>query len=279
MDVLKKQYPFIEVFSIGQSVMGKEILAIRIGGGHQFIHYNGSCHANEWMTSVLLMKFIEDYSLAYSKGKRFRGINVKKLYQDTTLFIVPMINPDGVELVLNGISFRHPYFEQLLIWNRGSYDFSQWKSNIRGVDLNDQFPANWELEKQRRSPTGPSPQNFVGGSPLCEPEAKALEGFTRKYDFQWVISFHTQGEEIYWNYRDHEPPESKKMAIRLGEVSGYKPVKLEGSDAGYKDWFIQEFRRPGFTVEAGLGKNPLKIEGFDSLYDKAVMIMLEGLRF
>ncbi|MFS1511931.1 M14 family zinc carboxypeptidase [Chengkuizengella sp. SCS-71B] len=278
IDALKKKYPFLEVVSLGKSVMGKDIWAIKNGEGPKKVHYNGSFHANEWITTVLLMKFIEDYAKAYSTDGKLRGSDMKKWFNNTSLWIVPMVNPDGVELVQEGITEQHPYYKQLLEWNNGSFNFSGWKANIRGVDLNDQFPANWEEEKERRAATGPGPRDWVGPYPLSEPEAKTIANFTRNNNFDMVIAFHTQGEEIYWNYRDLEPPISEEIANHFQSVSGYRPIKLTGSDAGYKDWFIQDFRRPGYTVEAGRGINPLPIADFPRIYNEVIGIMVKGLK-
>ncbi|MGN7383195.1 MULTISPECIES: M14 family metallopeptidase [unclassified Paenibacillus] len=277
LELLKQRYPFLEIVVIGYSVMGKPIPAVKIGGGTRRVHYNGSFHANEWITTLLLMKFIEEYSSAYAAGGRIRGRDAAELYRQTSLWIVPMVNPDGVELVQEGVTPQHPFYRELLQWNEGSYDFSGWKANIRGVDLNDQYPAFWEVEKERREVPGPGPRDYPGTAPLTEPEAIAVAQFTRNNDFRLVIAFHTQGREIYWNYRDLEPPESEGIAERFARVSGYRPVRLTGSDAGYKDWFILEFRRPGFTVEAGQGTNPLPISQFPQIYNDVIGIMLEGL--
>lgn len=277
MLALADKYPFLETGAIGRSVLGKEIPYLRIGSGSREVHYNGSFHANEWITSLLLMKFAEDFANAYASGAPLRGRDVRPLYEQSSLWLVPMVNPDGVELVLQGASPSNPYADQLLAWNFGSPDFTGWKANIRGVDLNDQFPACWELERGRREAPGPGPRDYTGGAPLSEPEAKAMADFTRSRDFRLVIAFHTQGREIYWNYRDLEPPEAERIASRFAMKSGYRAVKLPESDAGYKDWFIQEFRRPGFTVEAGIGVNPLPLSQFRSIYDDNIGILLEGL--
>jgi g-D-glutamyl-meso-diaminopimelate peptidase len=188
-----------------------------------------------------------------------------------------MLNPDGVELVLNGISAELSESSELLKWNNHSNDFSRWKANIRGVDLNDQFPAQWEAERARRATSQPGPMNYSGEGPLTEPEAIAIASFTLRHSFDLAISLHTQGEEIYWNYRNHEPDEAAFLAEKLAKASGYRAVKLSDSDAGYKDWFIQQFRKPGFTVEAGLGVNPLPLTHFDAMYDKVSRILLLGL--
>lgn len=274
---LKQRFPFLMAESIGRSVLGRSIPAIRIGTGPTEVHYNGSFHANEWITSLLLMKFMEDYASAYVNGTPLRAYDVKRLFEQTSLWIVPMVNPDGAELVLHGLSRENPYYEWLIEWNCGSWDFSGWKANIRGVDLNDQFPANWEIERDRRGVPGPGPRDYTGIAPLTEPEAAAMADFTKSRNFQLVAAFHTQGKEIYWNYRELEPRQSEAIACRLAEVSGYDAVKLQGSDAGYKDWFIQEFRRPGFTVEAGFGVNPLPISQFGEIYHDLAPLLLEGL--
>ncbi|MFC4778639.1 M14 family metallocarboxypeptidase [Paenibacillus sp. GCM10023252] len=275
---LQQYYPCLEMRSIGRSVLGKKLWAVTFGRGSRAIHVNAACHANEWITSLLLMRFLEDLGQAYTQGGKLRGTSVKELYEEVTLWAVPMVNPDGVELVVDGLQEHHPYYEQLLQWNYGSAQFRRWKANARGVDLNDQFPAHWEEECRRRGTEGPGPRDYPGESPLSEPEAQSLAALTRTIPFELVVALHTQGQEIYWNYRDCEPPEAESLARRLGNVSGYKPVKLTGSDAGYKDWFIQQFRKPGFTVEAGYGVNPLSLSRFEEIYDEVQALLVEVLR-
>ncbi|WP_424766799.1 M14 family metallopeptidase [Paenibacillus sp. sgz302251] len=272
------RYPFLSAYVIGESVMGKPLIAVRCGSGPRQIHMNGSFHANEWMTSALLMRFAADLSSAYCNGEPIGGQQAEHLCREVTLWLVPMVNPDGVMLAQQGVSPTHPWYRQLIQWNGGSEDFSGWKANIRGVDLNDQFPAYWEEERKRRGVPGPAPRDYPGPYPLSEPEARAMARFTESFAFDAVLALHTQGREIYWNYRDYETAESEQLAKRLGSVSGYEPVKLSGSDAGYKDWFIQQFRKPGFTVEAGYGENPLPMSNFDQIYIELQPLLLESLR-
>ncbi|WP_036718844.1 M14 family zinc carboxypeptidase [Paenibacillus sp. JCM 10914] len=263
---MKQRYPSVTWSRIGTSVLGKPIHAGRVGVGGKRLHINAALHANEWMTTPCLMRFVEDYASALSTQDRaVYGHDPQAWYDQYTLWIVPMANPDGVELVQEGVGPAHRYYEQLLQWNTNRQDFRRWKANIRGVDLGDQFPAHWDEESQRRGKQTPSPQDYTGVSPLCEPEAQALHEHTLQISPERVISLHSQGKEIYWNYREHEPPESEAMARILGQAGGYRPVKLHGSDAGYKDWFIQHFRRPGFTVEIGNGINPLPLADFEDL--------------
>jgi g-D-glutamyl-meso-diaminopimelate peptidase len=278
------RYPFVQVEWIGHSVMERPIPVLRVGIGSCEVHFNGSFHANEWITSLALMKFLERFAEDVSRKQDHKNPlkddkTFKELYEKVSLWVVPMVNPDGVELVHCGIWPGHTFGERLLKWNQGDLNFTGWKANIQGVDLNDQFPAYWEEECARRRPSAPipGPRDYTGIGPLTEPEAKAMAAFTRSRNFQMAVAFHTQGEEIYWNYRGMEPAASRRIASKLANVSGYKSVKLAGSDAGYKDWFIQQFRRPGFTIEAGNGINPLPIEQFDQLYRKVEPLMVEAM--
>ncbi|MCR2806498.1 M14 family metallopeptidase [Paenibacillus soyae] len=276
---LTSAYSFVEAHPIGWSVLGRPIAALRCGVGPKPIHINASFHANEWITSALLMRFVSELSECYRTGRRLGGQDVSGLCCETTLWAVPMVNPDGAELVQGGLDTVPPHYrDTLLRLNGGLTDFNGWKANIRGVDLNDQFPAYWEEERKRRGIEGPGPRDYPGPYPLSEPEAAAMAAFTERLRFRAVVALHTQGREIYWNYRDYEPPQSEELARKLGAVSGYEPIKLSGSDAGYKDWFIQNYRLPGFTVEAGYGENPLPVRAFESIYAELRPLLIESLR-
>ncbi|WP_138495510.1 M14 family metallopeptidase [Paenibacillus pinistramenti] len=279
---LQQEYDVLKFASIGQSVLGKPIWCVRIGKGSRHIHMNAAVHANEWITSVLLLHFLEDYAAALQGRPKDAGMSVRQAeawYRDYTLWAVPMVNPDGVDLAQNGAVHCGAYQSRLLAWNEQSPDFSRWKANIRGVDLNDQFPAFWEEERERRGVAEPARQDYSGPEPLSEPEAAALAALTREVPFERVLSLHSQGKEIYWNYRDYEPEEAEQMAEQLAAAGHYRAVKLGGSDAGYKDWFIQEFRRPGFTIEVGEGINPLPASDFDDIYKDVSAILAGAMSF
>jgi g-D-glutamyl-meso-diaminopimelate peptidase len=273
---LQGVYPFLQVPSIGKTVLGKSMPEILIGNGEKRVHYNGSFHANEWITTLIIMTFLNDYLLALTNYNPIRGLTMSHLYQQCTLSIVPMVNPDGVDLVLHGPPANETWRKRVIGFNKGCTDFTDWKANIRGVDLNDQFPAKWELE-QARNLKQPGPRDYVGEKPLSEPEAMAMAELTRKRDFARVLAFHTQGEVIYWGFEDLEPPESEVIVKEFGRVSGYEPVKTIESYAGYKDWFIHDWQRQGFTIELGRGINPLPLSQFDEIYQKTLGIFLAGL--
>ena len=275
IQTLKNHFPFIEVRTIGRSAEGKAIEEIRLGKGNKKIHMDASFHANEWITTPVLLSFLNTFLLALTNSTSIRGLSMMPLYQSVDLSIVPMVNPDGVDLVLNGPppALR----DQLLQMNNGSTDFSGWKANIRGVDLNNQFPANWEIEKERKEPKSPAPWDYPGDAPLTEPESKVMASLAEKNQFDRLLAFHTQGKEFYWGYEGLEPSQSRVFAAEFARVSGYKAIQYIDSHAGYKDWFIQELRKPGFTIELGLGVNPLPLSQFEEIYEEVLGIFLASL--
>lgn len=273
---LQEIYPFIKSQTIGHSVMGKELIELQIGAGTKQVHLNGSFHANEWITTPVIMQFINEYALSLTNEKPIRGLFMLPLFMSTMFSVVPMVNPDGVNLSLNGSDAAAQYKSEVLAINNQSEDFSNWKANIRGVDLNNQYPAKWEIEAQRMA-TSPAPRDYPGPYPLSEPEAIIMANLAKQRNFSRINAFHTQGEEIYWGFEGIEPPVSEIIVNEYARVSGYLPVRYLDSYAGYKDWFIQEFHKPGFTVELGQGVNPLPIEQFPDIYEKNLGIMLANL--
>ncbi|PYZ95913.1 peptidase M14 [Alteribacter lacisalsi] len=269
-------YPFLVKRTIGNSVMGKEIVELQVGRGDKRVHMNASFHAHEWITTPILMQTLNEYLLAVSNRGAIRGLFMPDLYQSTTLSLVPNVNPDGVDLLIEGLPEEEPYRSDVLDINDGSTDFSGWKANIRGVDLNNQYPALWEEEAEQKPPA-PAPRDFPGYEPLTEPEAIAMADLTEEGNFDRVLAFHTQGKVIFWGFQGLEPPEAETIVLEFQRVSGFEPIQYVESYAGYKDWFIQEWQRPGYTVELGLGENPLPIEQFDEMYEENLGIFLAAL--
>lgn len=195
---------------------------------------------------------------------------------------MPMVNPDGVDLVLNGLNRSNPYYNDLIVWNNGSTDFSRtWSANTRGVDLNHNYDAMWQQSKEAEKTYGvfgPGPTRYSGTAPESESESKAVADFTRKNNFRLVIAYHSQGEVIYWNYQNLASAEAKRIGEIFSRLSGYQLAETYGitSYAGYKDWFIDKYRRPGYTFEVGFGENPLPISQFNGIYKDNIKVLLEG---
>ncbi|WP_299087939.1 M14 family metallocarboxypeptidase [uncultured Metabacillus sp.] len=277
IDRLLLMYPFMKKEIIGYSVLGSPIIELTIGRGIKKVHMNGSFHANEWITTSIMMHWLGDYLQALVSGEKFEDLNCLSLYHATTISFVPMVNPDGVDLVLNGLPDQSSFQASVLEINNNSRDFSQWKANIRGIDLNNQYPVNWEIEKERKIPKSPAPRDYPGDAPLTEPEAIALANLVRKRQFDRVLAFHTQGEEIYWGYLRREPEEAENIVNEFERLSGYKAVRDIDSHAGFRDWYVNDWRKPGYTVELGFGVNPLPFSQFDDIYRKSKGIFLAAL--
>lgn len=151
MNELKRAYPFLEMGRIGYSVLGKEIPYIRIGKGTKEVLYHAGIHANEWITSILLMKFIEEFCNAYIFNERIYGVNAQYLFENVSLYIVPMVNPDGIDLVTGNVEKNSSIYQNYLDISREFPNVSfpdGWKANFNGVDLNLQFPAEWNRAKE-----------------------------------------------------------------------------------------------------------------------------------
>jgi len=156
-----------------------------------------------------------------------------------------------------------------------------WKANFNGVDLNLQFPAGWKQARQIKYSQGftfPAPRDFVGIAPLTEPESLAVYNFTLSHNFNLIIAFHTQGKEIYCQFQNINPLHSNYIGNIFSKISGYNLTKVQfnSSFGGFKDWFIQDFNKPGFTIEAGFGENPLPISQFSQIYNDNIGILVLG---
>lgn len=265
-------------------MLGNPIPVIKLGRGNREVFYSASFHANEWITTPLLMKFVADFCYCYVNNLPIFGMSAREIFLDTTIYLMPMVNPDGVNLVTGEINPNSSLYTntELIANNYPDIPFPDgWKANIRGIDLNLQFPAGWEQARDIKFSQGftsPAPRDFVGFSPLTEPEALAIYNFTLRHDFKLVISFHTQGEVIFWKFLNYNPPNSLLIANEFARVSGYsiEETPYASSFAGYKDWFIQNYNKPGYTVEAGLGENPLPISQFDKIYRDLLGIFIFG---
>lgn len=281
---LQLRYPYLQVGAIGNSVMGKPLRLITIGEGETEVFYNASHHANEWITTPVLMAFLEEYATALQDGGTLYGYEAAQLYRDTTLYLVPMVNPDGVDLV-TGLLSSGAYYEQAASW---AADYPAipfplgWKANLAGVDLNLQYPALWEEAQRIKSEQGftsPAPRDYVGRAPLSQPESLAVYSFTLQNNFRLTLSYHAQGRLIYWRFLDYLPEGSYEIALAMGKASGYlvEETPYASGFAGYKDWFIQNYDLPGYTIEVGQGVSPLPLSQFDEIYADNLGILVLGM--
>lgn len=284
-----KTYPFCSVRQLTTTAFGRPVWSLTIGTGDRSVLYTAAHHANEWITTPVLLKFVEELAAAMDAGGKLFGVEAQNIGKAATIHTVPMVDPDGVDLVTGAIEQGTLEYEtaRRLGDNYPNIPFPDgWKANLLGVDLNLQYPAGWLRAREIKFSQGytkPGPQDYVGRSPLSQRESIALAEYTREVDPALVLAYHTQGKEIYWQFENYEVPGARALGEEFARLSGYTlaEVAYESGFAGYKDWFIQEFRRPGYTIEAGSGVNPLPIDQFDEIYRDNLGILVTaalGLR-
>ena len=165
---LAARYPFLETDSAGQSVLGKPLRLLRFGRGRNAVFFNAAHHANEWITAPLVLRFLERLCAAYASGRAVGGVMASELWNRCTLRLLPMVNPDGVDLATGEIAPGSEAYAQALAMNGSRAGFPEnWKANIRGVDLNLQYPAGWDDARRIKFSQGytkPGPRDYVDGA-------------------------------------------------------------------------------------------------------------------
>ena len=279
---LVRAYPFLRTELLTETAFGRKIRTLVIGKGKRKVIYSAAHHANEWITTTVLLKFAEELAEAIRCGTSIFGIDAKELTETATICLVPMVDPDGVDLVTGAITAGEGQYEtaRRMAENYPDIPFPDgWKANLLGVDLNLQYPAGWLQAREIKFSQGythPGPRDFVGRAPLEQRESRALADYTEYIDPDLVLAYHAQGKEIYWQFDDIEITGAQELGQRLAAVSGYtltEPAR-NSSFAGYKDWFIKVFRKPGYTIEVGSGVNPLPLEQFDEIYSDNLGILV-----
>ena len=279
-------YPFCRTELLTTTAFQRPVRTLVIGQGPRKVIYSAAHHANEWITALVLLKFSEELARAIQEDGEILDINARQLAETATIYMVPMVDPDGVDLVVGQIG---PGDLQFDFARRLAQDYPQipfpegWKANLLGVDLNLQYPADWLQAREIKVSQGftrPGPRDYVGRAPLNQFESRALAGYTEVIDPALVLAYHSQGKEIYWQFQDYDVPGARELGEEFANLSGYElaDAPFNSSFAGYKDWFIQQFRRPGYTVEVGEGVNPLPIEQFDEIYRDNLGILVTAAK-
>jgi g-D-glutamyl-meso-diaminopimelate peptidase len=271
---LVKAYPFCRTEKLTTTAYGRPLRTLVLGTGPRKVIFTAAHHANEWITALVLLKFAEDVCSGAIPDAR-------RILDSATIYMVPMVNPDGVDLVVGAIAPGSQEYENArrLAEFYPDIPFPEgWKANLKGVDLNLQYPAMWRLAREIKFMQGytrPGPRDYVGRAPLNQIEPRALAGYTEYIDPALVLAYHSQGKVIYWQFADYEVPGARELGEKFARLSGYTldDTPYESSFAGYKDWFIQNFRRPGYTIEVGEGENPLPLSQFDEIYRDNIGIM------
>ena len=261
LNELQKNYQGMTVSYIGQSVFEKGIPIVTLGDktAQKSVLYVATHNATENLCTSVLLNFIEEYLCAYERYAQMYQINIRYLHKMRKIYIVPMLNPDGVEYRLNGVGADNPIKERLIAQNEGSEDFSLWSKNGRGIDLGRNY-----CEFQNR---------LIGakGGVECinnEPETTALMNFIRYNagEIEGAVSLYSPGEKIYYRLKDVVPKRAEHLARLISRSTGYSLSETEGE--GFEKWFIKEFDKPAYTLKCGSGENPLPTSQLMPIYSK-----------
>lgn len=223
----------------------------------------GATHAREHITAKLVIKQASYYLQ-------------NNLRLDGGIYFVPMLNIDGVRICQEGVGFIEDgdRREFLLKTNGGSGDFSLWKANADGVDINTNFDANWGTGGQNLF--FPAPYNYVGKAPMSERETVALAEFTKKISADYAITYHAKGEVIYWQYFQQNLRKWRdyRYARFVSRYTGYKLVGQTNSAGGFKDWCVDKLQIPAITVEVGSDRysHPFPYTQFDDILQKNLLV-------
>lgn len=271
---LVEKYPFCRTELLGSTAFQRPLRTIIIGTGPRKVLFTAAHHANEWITALVLLKFAEELAEAIQTGGEIYGNKASDIAQAVTIHMLPMVDPDGVDLVVGAIDEGD---FQYTLARRIAQDYPNipfpdgWKANLLGTDLNLNYPAGWLMAREIKFTQGftsPAPRDYVGRAPLNQLETQTLTNYTEDVDPALVLAYHSQGREIYWQFMNYEVPGARELGEKMAQASGYTlaEVPYNSSFAGYKDWFIQQYRRPGYTIEVGQGTNPLPLSQFEEIY-------------
>ncbi|MBR6807832.1 MAG: peptidase M14 [Clostridia bacterium] len=275
LQYFSEKYPFIGITYMGTSVLGRGIPMVTLGEGEykkRSVLYVGCHHGMEWITSAVLLRFIEEYCMAYEGGLNLCNVNVRKLFKSRCIYVIPQFNVDGADIQINGVD-GCILQDRLIAMNCGD-DFSDWQANARGVDLNHNYDAGFGYYKQLEAESGifgGGKTKYSGEAPESEPEVAAMCSFLRyASEIGTVLTLHSQGEEIYVGPKGVYVPRSGSIGTLISRMTGYRLSSPSGGAAygGLTDWVTSELRRPSFTIECGKGENPLPIEDVKPIYSR-----------
>ena len=271
---LGQVYPdAVSVECIGQSTAGKDMYVLWLGNGPTEILLTASTHARENVTTNYVMRQAEALAKAYTEEKTYDGYDVVQLLHNFTICISPMNNPDGVDICN---AYADPIgFTDVTDWTK-----TVWKANGRGVDLNRNFPFEWEaMRDDDDENTAPGKMNYPGDYAASEIETQNLMALVTAHDFQFCLNFHTKGKILYW----HDPvngdiPGDSKLVNLLHDCLDFTVAgttqKVRNYGGGFENWFRAATGHPGICIEMTTGgegdvpyNHPNRAELADTVYD------------
>jgi len=266
---LAAEFSFLRPSVIGRTALGRGIFSFSLGNEKNSVVLAAGFHGSEWLTSLVLYLFTERLCRSITEKSLFCGVDLERAFSQLGVTLIPSVNPDGTEIAVHGTEGARGL--KNFVASVKCKDYRKWNANALGVDINHNFNAGWEKLRQmerEQGINGPSLSRYGGPYAESEAETKALTRLCRLKKFRSCMALHSQGEELFWQYGENTPKSAEMMAKILADSCGYRLVNNDGlySHGGFKDWFIEEFSAPGFTMEIGKGENPLPKEELYNIY-------------
>ena len=274
-------YPELFTYdSLGTTADGRELMHYVVGSpdAEKQVFINAGTHAREYLTCQLVMKQMAVY-LGKVYGYEYYGdVSYRDMWEHVAVHVVPMVNPDGIVISQKGLDgLWHEEIRQTVLdiaamdgTDANEYYLQTWKANALGTDLNRNFDAYWE---EYNDPVGhPSSSHYKGEYPGSAVESQALMTLTENSSFLRTISYHTQGQVIYWRFYNIDLiyEEAASFTAALSNETGYYPWdEYETVDpAGYSDYGIYRALVPSVTMECGYGEPPYMQEQFPQIWEE-----------
>lgn len=240
------------------SILGREIPLVRLGKGKRSIVLIGAQQGSEGATAGILLDFIADYCKQYEKNATPYEHSMEYLWRERSIYILPMLNPDGVAYATAGVEEENPLYRRVLAMNGGCEAFDDWDANARGVDLSHNFStgfAKFRQSEQARAILNGAPRHYSGEYPESEPETAALGRFLRAVqgDLKGLLLLRGGGERIECSCENGQTAKCMAVGRVLSRTVGYRLTPPEDAVAtgSVSDWCLSALGRPAYSIFCG----------------------------
>lgn len=260
-------------------------------------HYyvEAGTHSRETVNTPMILKAIEDYAKDYYDDSHMSEFNLKSELSKAVIHFIPLVNPDGFDLVKFGIDSVTTQKGRDLLSAVATSDYSDFKANIAGVDLNRNFPDEYydtvtmkwidkfQVFPGSISPHDPSNGYYAGAYGGSEPETAAVMNYVQKYDFRNFVSFHSQGKYIdcgkHWFGADYNK-RALDLATALQDVNNYRIDSYSSGDASgfFSDYAAAQTLKPVVTIETTQDALPTDQSLYKEAYDENYLLPLYAVK-
>ncbi|SDT80059.1 Zinc carboxypeptidase [Actinoplanes derwentensis] len=180
---------------LGKSYEGRDIVAVKISDNvatdesEPEVLYDANHHAREHLTAEQALYLLGQFTKTYATDTR-----VKNIVDTREIWIIPMVNPDGVEYDIATGSYRS--------WRKNRQPNSG--SSYVGTDLNRNYGYNWGCCGGSSGTT--SSATYRGTAAFSSPETKVIRDFVNSrvvggvQQIKAAIDFHSYSKLVLWPY-------------------------------------------------------------------------------